>query len=219
MKKFNLFKEIIITDRTELLKAINSTKRFGITHDGRIVYAPFTSKDIFIFQGSMAPQPTSALMPQKPKSLPELFGKDYRIVEDEDRVLIKAGGAWQELISINVESCDYDDSSGDGIDKFADRELEEIGWQVTEFDLLYRDIVDQLEARCDGTLFCIENDSDEHYQFSGMGFITDMECARKTAFTFCKAHVEKALGSDGDFSTDDLDEDQEEAARFFGVIS
>lgn len=218
MKKFNLVKEIIIADRAALMQAINSSRSFAITHDGRIVYPPFAPTDIFIYQGSIAPQPTSALTPQKPKSLQELLGKEYKIVEDEDRVLIKAAGAWQDLISINVESCDYDDSSGDGIDKFKDKELEEMGWQVTEFGLLYRDIVDQLEARCDGILFCIENEG-EHYQFSGMGFITDMECARSTTYEFCKAHVEKALSPEGDFSTGELSDDEKAAARFFGVIS
>ena len=210
MKKFNLFKEIIIADKTAVMQAVNSTRTFAITHDGRVVYEPFASTDIFIFQGKMTPQTTSALMPQQPKTLTELMGFKYKIVEDDDRVLIKAGGAWQDLIGINLENSDYDDTTGDGIDKFADDTLEEIGWQATEFNIPYRDIVEQIEKKCEGILFCIESEGD-NYQFSGLGFIADMESARSIAFEYCKSLVEKELREDKDFSPDLFTDDEKES--------
>ncbi len=192
MKKFNIVKEIIIVDRVALMQALNSTKRFAITHDGRVLHEPYAATDIFIYQGQMTPQPTSAMMPTKPQTLAEMMGYKYKIVEDDDRVLIKAGTAWQDLIPLNMANCDYDDTTGDGIDKFSDDGLEEIGWQATEFGVLYRDIVDVIEEKCEGILFCIEHEGD-NYQFSGLGYITDRECSRTTAFDYCKERVEKAL--------------------------
>ncbi len=217
MKKFNIIKEIIIVDRAALMQAVNSTKRFAITHDGRVLHEPYAPTDIFIYQGQMTPQPTSALMPTKAQTLSEMMGYKYKIVEDDDRVLIKAGTAWQDLIAVNMENCDYDDTTGDGIDKFSDDDLEEIGWQATEFRVLYRDIVDVLEEKCEGILFCIEHEGD-NYQFSGLGYITDKECARKSAFDYCKERVQKALGVEGDYPVDDLTDDEEEAAKFFGCL-
>ena len=218
MKKFNLYKEIIIVEKDALMQAINSTKKFAITHDGRVIYEPFGDTDIFIYQGSMQPSPApSALAVQKPKTLADLFGFKYQIVEDDDRVLIKAGSAWQDLININLNNSDYDDTTGDGIDKFDDSRLEDIGWQATEFNILYRDMVEQIEEKCDGLLFCIESEGD-NYQFSGLGYIHDAECARSTAFDYCKARIEKELKENDDFAPDDLTDDEEEAARFFGLL-
>lgn len=217
MKKFNLFKEIVVAPRAAVMQAINSSKTFGITHDGRVVYEPFSPTDIFIYQGRITPPKSSALMSQKPKTLSELMGTNYKIVEDGDRVLIKAAAAWQDLIGINLNNADYDDTTGDGIDKFADSRLEDIGWQATEFNILYRDIVDEIEEKCEGILFCIENEGD-NYQFSGLGFITDIECARSTAFDYCKSRAEKELLENEEFTPDTLTEDEKEAVEFFNCL-
>ncbi|MEA3373165.1 MAG: hypothetical protein U9Q62_05675 [Campylobacterota bacterium] len=218
MKKCNLLNEIIIVDRPALMQAINSAKTFGITHEGRVLHAPFESREIYIYQGmTTPPAPGIGLAPQKQRSLSELLGVSYQVVEDGDRVLIKTGSAWQEIIKLNLAHCDYDDSTGDGIDKFTDNELEEIGWQATEFDVMYRDIVDVIEAKCEGTLLCVESEG-ENYQFSGLGYINDMACARQVAFEYCQALVKKALETDEHFAPDNLTDDEEEAAKFFKAL-
>ncbi len=38
MKTFNLFNEIIVTERAAFLSAINSNKEFAITYSGDIIY-------------------------------------------------------------------------------------------------------------------------------------------------------------------------------------
>lgn len=218
MKKFNLLQEIVVVERAALMQAINSAKAFGITHKGEIVYLPSDEKNLYIFKGTITPAaPSVGLSPQKPKRLGELLGSDYRIVEDDERVLIKAGGAWQSIIGLNIGQCDYDDTSGDGIDKFTDSRLEDIGWHATEFNITYREIVEAIEVKCEGILFCIENEG-EHYQFSGLGFIDDIKCARDTAFAFCLERVRKAMAEEDEFAPDSLTDDEAEAAEFFGVL-
>ncbi|MDA3909441.1 MAG: hypothetical protein PF437_10135 [Sulfurimonas sp.] len=85
MKKFNLFNEIIITDKPTLLQAINSSKLFGINTKGEVKNEPFEDKEVLIYQG-------------KPTIIDDFengLGKNYQLVEDEDRVLIKAFSNWQ----------------------------------------------------------------------------------------------------------------------------
>ncbi len=215
MKKFNLFNEIIVCDRKELLAACSSARNFGITYKGDIVYAPFDERHILIYQGVITPEPVSALMPPKPKSISELLGANYKVVEDDERILIKAAAAWQEIIGFNIATCDYDDTSGDGIAQFLDKELEDIGWHATEFSIGYRDLVDEIEAKCDGTLLCIEQE--EPYRFSGLGYIGDYASARKIAFEYAKARISDLMANDPDFAAENLTDDEEEAAQFFGI--
>jgi hypothetical protein len=217
MKKFNLFNEIIVVDRAALMQAINAGREFGITTTGEVVAQPTGKRHIYIYRGVMTPPKPSPLMPQKAApSLAELFGTNYRIVEDDDRVLIKAASAWQEIIGFNLRHCDYDDTSADGISHFPDEALEEIGWHATEFNVDYRDIVELIEAECEGTLLCIEQN--EPYQFSGMGFIDDMESARSLAFAFCKGRITTLMAEDPDYAAVNLAADEEEAAEFFGLV-
>ena len=77
----------------------------------------------------------------------------------------------------------------------------------------YRELVEVLEEKCEGTILCIEQE--EPYQFSGLGFIADDAEAQKTLFEYCQAIVKEKLDNDDDFNRDDLDDDQEEAAEFF----
>ncbi len=215
MKTFNLFNEIIVTERAALLSAINSNKEFAITYGGDIIYEVFEAHPI-IYRGKIAPPSTSALTPQKPHNLTELLGSNYKLVEDDERILIKAAGAWQNIINLNVRHCDYDDTTADGIAEFSDSKLENMGWHATEFDVLYRDIVDVIEAKCDGIILCIEQD--EPYQFSGMGFIFDRDCARQNVHAFCKKAIVNKIENDADFAKENLTDDEEEAAVFFGVL-
>ncbi|MFA7354107.1 MAG: hypothetical protein WCZ70_05750, partial [Sulfurimonadaceae bacterium] len=142
MKKFNLFKEIIVANRDDLKKAINSGKLFGIRVDGNICYEPFTLNDILIYRG----------IPNANLPIEVAFGKNYQVLEDDDRVLIKAFANWQEIIGLNTPRATYDDTTADGVDEFSTKEMENIGWHASEFNIKYRTLVDILEEKCDGTL-------------------------------------------------------------------
>ena len=216
MKKFNLFKEIITAKKSEVLQAINSQKTFGVSISGAVVYEPYAPKEILIFSGKHTPKQASALTPPTPVKIQDIFGKNYKIVEDDERLLIKAFSNWQELIGVNMPRCSYDDTTADGVAEFSDKEIEEIGWQATEFNINYRNIVEELEAKCDGYVFCIEQEEPQ-YQFSGLGFLSDDKQAREVAFAFAKKHVEHMIATHEDFKREDLTDDEEEAAAFFGV--
>lgn len=216
MKKFNLFDEIIIVNKQELLQAINRAEEFGITIEGQIKYPPFAQKEILIYQGKHTPRHSNALMPGKPQSLGEIFGNNYQIVEDEDRVLIKAFSNWQELIKINIPRASYDDSTGDGVDKFANAALEDIGWHATEFDITYRELVEELEEKCTGTLLCIEQE--EPYQFSGLGFLADDNEAKDILTLYCQSKIKEMMQNDPLYAKDKLSDDEREAAEFFNLL-
>jgi hypothetical protein len=206
MKKFNLFKEIIIVDKNNLIDAINSKKLFGIDISGDIRFEPFTTKDILIYQG----------IPDADKSLEIIFGKNYQIVEDDDRILTKAFSNWQEIIKFNTPRASYDDTTADGVDEFSTKEMEDIGWHATEFDIKYRELVEVLENDCEGTLICIEQE--EPYQFSGLGFLSDLDNAKEILFAFCQTKIKKLIDEDIDYKKDLLSDDAVEAAEFFKIF-
>ena len=213
MKKFNLFKEIIVTDKQSLLNAINSSKVFGINIDGEIVFEPFREKEILIYKGQHSIEKNSLLMKPKVKTLSEMMGSNYQIVEDGDRVLIKAFSNWQELIGVNTPRASYDDTTADGVAEFANKELEEIGWYATDFNIKYRPLVELLEDKCDGTLLCIEQE--EPYQFSGLGFLSDDKQAQEIMFEYCQNIIKDIIDNDDDYAVENLDEDELKAAKFF----
>lgn len=212
MKKFNLFKEIIAVDRNAFLRAVNTARPFGITIEGNVVIEPFPEGSITVFEGSVPPP--SPLSANLARPIPQMLGSNYRVVEDDDRVLIKSAGAWQSIIGYNRLRSLYDDTTADGIDRFSDRELERIGWHAVEFGITYRDIVERIEEACEGTVLCIEQA--DPYQFSGLGFVRDLACAREIAFNYCAEVVKEKLANDPEFST--LSDDEEEAAEFFKVL-
>jgi len=216
MTKFNLFKEIIIAEKASLLQAINSAKVFGINIKGEIIYEPFSDKEILIYQGKYTPAPTSALTPTATPPLETMLGENYQLVIDEQRVLIKAFSNWQELIGINTPRASYDDTTADGVAEFSNKELENIGWQATEFNIKYRDLVELLEEKCDGTILCIEQE--EPYQFSGLGFLSDDEQAKEVMFEYCQKEAKKLMNNDPMYAKDELNDDEEEAAEFFKLI-
>lgn len=216
MKQFNLFNEIIIVNKAKLLQAINTSKEYGINTKGEIIYAPFSEKEILIYQGKHIKKAANALTPSKAPSIGEVFGTNYQIVEDDERVLIKAFSNWQELIKVNMPRASYDDTTGDGVDKFANQELEDIGWNATEFDINYRTLVTILEKECTGTLLCIEQE--DPYQFSGLGFLEDDKEAIQVLFSYCQETIKKIMQEDPLYTADKLSDDEEEAAKFFKVI-
>ena len=213
MKKFNLLKEIIVVLRTDLLKAINTNKEFAINYKGEVVMPPYAEKEIFIFKGKAEAPKASALSVPKPQSIAQILGNNYKVVEDEGRVLIKAAGNWQELIGINTPNSDFDDTTADGVAEFADKEMEQIGWYGDEFNIDYREMVEELEDKAEGVTLCIEQE--EPYQFSGLGVIFDTEGARKILFDFCQTKAKEKIENDPDFAIDNLTDDEEEAAEFF----
>ncbi|MFA6197347.1 MAG: hypothetical protein WC656_11980 [Sulfurimonas sp.] len=216
MKKFNLFKEIIIVNKALLLQAINETKSFGIDISGAIKYEPFVKNDILIYQGKHIPHAINALTPSAKPSLEAILGKNYQVVEDEERVLIKAFSNWQEIIKFNTPRASYDDTTADGVSEFSSKELEEIGWFATEFNVNYRTLVELLEEKCAGTLLCIEQD--EPYQFSGLGFLGDIPHAKEVLFEYTQNEIKRLMAEDEDFKEDNLTDDEREAAEFFKVI-
>ncbi len=216
MKKFNLLKEIIVISRNELLKAINTNQEFAINYKGEVLAPPYAEKEIFIFKGKAEAPKVSALSMPKPQTIADILGSNYKIVEDEDRVLIKAGGNWQALIALNMPNSGYDDTTADGVAEFADREMEHIGWMATDFEIGYRDMVEELESKVDGLVFCIEQE--EPYQFSGMGFFFDIEEAKECLFNYCQAIVKEKITNDPHFAADNLTDDEEEAAKFFQAL-
>ena len=216
MKQFNLFKEIITVDKNSLLNAINSTREFGINIEGEVVFAPFKDKEVLIYQGKHTPEVTNALIPSKPKTLADILGKNYQVVEDDERVLLKAFSNWQELIKVNTPRASYDDTTGDGVDKFSDEVLEDIGWNATEFDITYRELVEVLEKNVDGTLLCIEQE--EPYQFSGLGFIKDEKEAQKVLFAYVQEKIKHMMHNDPLYTKEKLSDDEREAAEFFEAL-
>jgi len=146
MKKFNLFKEIITANKADVLNAINKNQVFGININGEIVYEPFSNKEIFIFKDKIE---------LKKQTIQDMFGKNYQVVEDGERVLIKAFSNWQALIEINTPNASYDDTTADGVAEFGDKDLENIGWNATDFNIDYRVLVEVLEEKCLGTILWI----------------------------------------------------------------
>jgi hypothetical protein len=202
MKTFNLFNEIIIVPKADLMRAISSNVEFAITYEGAVIYEAFETKPL-IYRGTMTPE------------TPLTLGNNYKVVEDDDRILIKAAAAWQEIIGLNIKHCDYDDTTADGVAEFSDKTLEDMGWQATEFNIGYRTIVEEIESHCDGILLCIEQK--EPYQFSGMGFIFDRACAHQRVFKLCHDIVADKIANDEEFARESLTDDEEEAAEFFKV--
>ena len=205
MKKFNLFNEIITAKTSEIKEAIDSGEKFAINSDGEILTRDLKEGDIIIYSGT----------PDKDKEIEKAFGPKYQIVVSEDRVLIKAFSNWQEIIAFNTPLASYDDTTADGVAEFSDKELEEIGWQATEYNITYRELVEILEEKVEGVTLCIEQE--EPYQFSGFGFITNNAQAKDVMYAYCKEKVKDKLQNDDNFKEEYLEDDQFEAKEFFGL--
>jgi len=216
MKKFNLFNEIITVNKSKLLEAINSQNTFGINITGNICYEPFTDNEILIYEGQHTPARTSALTPPINVTLESILGKNYQVVEDDERVLIKAFSNWQEIISWNTPRASYDDTTADGVAEFSHKEIEDIGWHATEFDITYRELVEVLEGKCEGTMICIEQE--EPYQFSGLGFLSDNNHAKDILYTYCQTKVKDMLKNDPHYEAGNLTDDEAFAASYFEAL-
>ncbi len=212
MKKINLLNETIIVSKDKLTQALRSNEEFGITLKGAIKYPPFDPADIFIYQGKILSKTLSTIDSSKQA----LLGADYTVVEDNSRLLFKAGDAWQDIIAYNVHHCDYSYTSEESVTQFADEEIEDMGWMIIDFDVSYKELIQMLEEKADITLVCVERE--DPYRFSGMGYFNDIEATRKILFDFCQNIITEKINNDADYALDLLDEDQHEAAEFFKVI-
>ena len=215
MKKFNLFNEIIITNKADVLQAINKNEFFGINIQGDIIYEPFSKKEIFIFKDKVDITPESTLTPQKSQSIKDIFGKNYQVVEDGERLLIKAFSNWQALIGINTPNASYDDTTADGVGEFDNKELENIGWHIADFNVDYRSLVEVLEEKCDGVILCIEQE--DPYQFSGLGFLDDDAQAYEVLYSYSQERIKKLMAEDSDFAKESLTKDELEVLEFFKI--
>lgn len=213
MKKFNLFNEIITVNKQDLLHAINKNEVFGINIAGEILTNDTNNKEIYIYKDKVEIVTTTGLTAQKPQTLQDMFGKNYQVVEDGEKVLIKAFSNWQGLIAINTPNASYDDTTADGVAEFGNKDLEDLGWNATDFNIDYRNLVEVLEEKCEGTILCIEQE--EPYQFSGLGFIADDKEAYKTLFEYSQERIQKLMLEDSDFAKDNLDDDELTALEFF----
>ena len=205
MKKFNLFNEIITAKTSEIKDAIDSGEKFAINSDGEVLKRELKDGDIIIYNGT----------PDKDKEIEKAFGPKYQIVVSGDRVLIKAFSNWQEIIAFNTPLASYDDTTADGVAEFSNKDLEDIGWQATEFNISYRELVEVLEEKVEGITLCIEQE--EPYQFSGFGFITNNAQAKDVMFEYCKEKIKDKLKNDDNFKEEYLEDDQLEAKEFFGL--
>jgi len=206
MKKFNLFNEIITVKASELKNIIASGNEFGINIYGEIIKPPYTSKDILIFAG----------VADKNIKLEDTLGSKYQIVVAEERILIKAFGNWQEIIAFNTPLATYDDTTADGVGEFAIKSLENIGWQATEFNFSYRELVEVLEEKVEGITLCIEQE--DPYQFSGLGFLDDDTQAKDILFSYCQNEIKKIMSEDLLYAKEKLSDDEQEAAEYFKCL-
>lgn len=216
MKKFNLFTEIIVVNKSDLLSALNSFKTFGIDINGQIHYPPYNQNTILIYEGVHKLTQNIGVTVAKPLNLETVLGKDYRVVIDEERILIKASPAWQSIIRLNVVRASYDDTTGDGIAEFADKALEDLGWHATEFNIKYRELVEIIEEKCEGTLICIEQL--DPYQFSGMGFIQETQKAYDLAYSYSQKKIKNLIATDEEFSHENLTNEEAKAAEYFKAL-
>lgn len=214
MIEFNVVDERIVVDKADLISYLNSQKTFVITYKGEVKSSDLAENDILIFKSKEQKKTASSMGMSAAPSLAQIFGSLYTIVEESDRVSIDASAAWSDIVALNSTHAHYDDTSSDGIMGFKDDVLEEIGWQAIEFKVTDREIAEVIEKECEGVLLSYHKESP--FTFFALGFITDMECAREKARMMAIEVIKDKMANDEDYAY--LDDDEEEAARYFGVI-
>jgi len=216
MKKFNIAVEKVRVNKTALMNAINSSKEFAISIEGEILHAPYSDRAIYIYKGAISPISTTGLSVPKPMSLGALFGVGYKIEEVGDEVIFDVANAWNVIVPHNLHNATFDDTTSDGIMDLYDSKLEEMSWHGVEWGIRNREISDVIEAQCEGTLFCFHTESP--FMFSSLVYVDDMACARQKVKEMIVQTIKDKLENDAAYDRDDLTEDEEEAAQFFGVL-
>ncbi len=215
MREFNLIKEKIVVEKKALMFAINTHKLFGITIEGQVIFDEL-DQNILIYKGSVEEVPLSGMMHVKGRNLSDIFGKFYKIEEDDESVIFDAHMAWQDIVLHNVRNATYDDSTSDGIIGFSDEVLEDMSWHSVEFGITNRYIADEIEKSCDGILFSLHRD--EPFHFSALGYIKDIECAREITKKLIVTTIKEKIENDPEFKRENLTDDEVEAAEYFGVL-
>jgi len=100
----------------------------------------------------------------------------------------------------------YHDHPNEGIDFFQDKILEDIGWHANTFGITYRDIVDYIEANCEGTLTF----NDHTLGFNGFVEVDDIEDVRSKVKQFAIDTINKK-------ALNDFDDEQKEALEYFNL--
>ena len=212
LTKINISEKIVTLEDKELSLALSANKEFGITLKGEIKYAPFEPYDIFIYQGTVAPEQLASKGSVSSK-FKKALGKNYQVIEKGDKIQIKVEDAWQDIINYNIQNCHFNDTSGEGIDEFSTKEIEDMGWMIIDFDVTYTEIFEFLQNSTDITLLCKE--TKEPYFFSAMGYFDNLKQTQEVLYTFCQKVIKDKLANDPDFTYEYLDEDQKEAVSFF----
>ncbi len=206
-KKINLLTDKVVVPNSEFAKALNSNREFGITVDGVIDYE-FQNDRVYIFKGK-----ANLLQKQQP------LGKGYDISSTFVSVSISVAKNWNRVEELNSLNALYEDKSADGIDSFRDKVMEDIGWHAVEFKITYRDLVDELEAKGEGTLVCIEQDG-EPYMFSGFAFIDPdrVEDGREILLSFAKRKILEQIESEKDeYKKYGFSDDEVDALKYFQI--
>ncbi len=215
MTVYNLLNHMPKVDKKAFLEAISDQKPIAITIDGNIIEGPLDNLPAqpYIYMG----QPRSLIGSKKSKPTPleKILGDSYEVKKEGDEILIYAGRAWQDVLNANAPYCLYQDTASDGITEFSDKNLDDLIWYSCEFGINYRNVAEFLEKEVEGSVICIENESP--YQFNGCAFVSDMEEARKKAHEFIRSRLQNMI-EEKEIDLEDLEEDEEEALRYFKAI-
>jgi len=112
-----------------------------------------------------------------------------------------------KLIEENKNKYLYNDHPSDGIDLFTDEEIELYGWHAIAFDVItYRTIAEFIEKECDGEFVF----NDHPMGFNAYAVLDDVNKARIQIKNYLVDIISK-------LDLSDLDDDQEEALKFFGI--
>lgn len=216
MKQYNLLNHIVKVDKKSFLDALNSGRRIAITPEGEIVEENENGTlppQLYIYAGK--PGSLTGNGVGRPTPLSKILGENYEVRDEGERVAISADKAWERIVEANLPRFHYLDVAGEGIGEFSDKELDNLIWYSCEFGINYREVAEHLEKSVDGTVLCIEHL--EPYRFNGCVYIDDIEKARRVAFDFIVSELKRRI-DEGAIDTEDLEDEEEEALRFFGLL-
>jgi hypothetical protein len=215
MKVYNLLNYQVEVDKSAFLNAINAQKPIAITLAGNIVEGEQNTLPAqpYIFVGKPKSLVGSTLI--KPTPLAKILGDNYEVKDNGDKISIYAGKAWQEVLKANEPFYLYQDTTSDGVTEFSDNELDDLIWYSCEFGINYREVAEFLEQNVEGTVVCVENENP--YHFNGCVYAENIEEARKKAFEFIKETLKKRI-ENKEIDLDNLEDNEEEALKFFGLI-
>jgi hypothetical protein len=123
------------------------------------------------------------------------------------KIEIEKPAEFLKLIEQNKNTYLYNDHPSDGIDLFTDEIIEMYGWHGIAFDnITYRSISEFIEDNCDGEFVY----NDHPMGFNAYAILENVEVAREQIKEFIISEIKSS-------DLTDLDEDQEEALKFFKI--